>query len=76
VQALTAFASIAYFHQLSPCSSRWPGSGGVAFALVTRRLYPQRYQLLGRVVLDVRERRRWTPTSCRSSGRAAGRHGV
>ena len=29
----------------------------MAFALVTRRLYPQRYQLPGRVVLDVRERR-------------------
>jgi hypothetical protein len=56
VQALTAFASIAYLHQLSPCSSRWPGPAGWR-SLVTRRLYAQRYQLLGRVVLDVRARR-------------------
>jgi hypothetical protein len=53
-----------------------PGSGGVTFALVTRRLYPQRYQLLGRVVLGVRERREMDTDEHRSSGAAAGRHGV
>jgi hypothetical protein len=52
------------------------GSGGVTFALVTRRLYPQRYQLLGRVVLGVRERREMDTDEHRSSGRAAGRPGV
>jgi hypothetical protein len=76
VQALTAFASIAYFHQLSPCSSRWPGSGGVALALVTRRLYPQRYQLLGRVVLDVRERREMDTDELQVVRPRSGRHGV
>jgi amino acid transporter len=33
------------------------GLGGVVFALVVRRFSPRRYEMLGRVVLDVRERR-------------------
>ena len=33
------------------------GFGGIAFALAVRRYSPRRYQMLGRVVLDVRERR-------------------
>jgi len=32
------------------------GAGGVIFALVVRRWAPDRYQLLGRVIMDVRER--------------------
>jgi amino acid transporter len=33
------------------------GVGGIAFALIVRQYSPRRYQMLGRVVLDVRERR-------------------
>jgi amino acid transporter len=33
------------------------GLGGIAFALLVRRFTPRRYEMLGRVVLDVRERR-------------------
>jgi hypothetical protein len=33
------------------------GFGGIVFALLVRRYAPRRYQMLGRVVLDVRERR-------------------
>ena len=32
------------------------GLGGIAFALAVRRFAPRRYEMLGRVVLDVRER--------------------
>jgi amino acid transporter len=32
------------------------GLGGIAFALAVRRFSPRRYEMLGRVVLDVRER--------------------
>jgi hypothetical protein len=30
--------------------------GGLAFALVVKRFYPERYDIIGRVVLDARER--------------------
>ena len=43
--------------QLSPWIVGLAGLGGVVFALAMRRFAPQRYELLGRVVLDVRERR-------------------
>ena len=42
--------------QLSPWIVALTGVGGVVFALSMRRYAPQRYELLGRVVLDVRER--------------------
>jgi len=48
----------------------------VAFALATRRLYLQRYQLLGWVVLDVRARREMDTDELQVVRRAAGRHGV
>ena len=43
--------------RLTPWIVGLAGLGGVAFALLMRRFAPQRYELLGRVVLDVRERR-------------------
>jgi amino acid transporter len=32
------------------------GIGGIAFALVVKRFFPDRYEIIGRVVLDARER--------------------
>jgi len=42
--------------QMSPWIVALTGVGGVVFALAMRRYAPHRYELLGRVVLDVRER--------------------
>ena len=63
--------------QLSPWIVGLAGLGGVVFALAMRRFAPQRYELLGRVVLDVRERRESDADGCRrsrsrSGGRAVG----
>lgn len=41
---------------LSPWIVAIVGIGGVAFALVMRKYAPSRYEIIGRVVLDVRER--------------------
>jgi hypothetical protein len=72
LRALTAFASIAHFHQLTPWIVALAGLGGVAFALVTRRLYAQRDRCSPGSCSTCASDGRWTPTSCRSSGRAAG----
>jgi amino acid transporter len=42
---------------LSPWIVAIVGIGGVAFALVMRKYAPSRYEILGRVVLDARERK-------------------
>ncbi len=52
------------------------GLGGRVFALVTRRSYPQRYELLGRVVLDVRERREMDTDELQVVRPRGGRHGA
>lgn len=41
---------------LSPWIVAIVGIGGIAFALVMRKYVPSRYEIIGRVVLDVRER--------------------
>jgi hypothetical protein len=61
--------------QLSPSIVALAGLGGVIFALVTH-LYPQRYELLGRVVLDVRERRETDTDALQVVRPRSGRHGL
>ena len=50
----TAASDIVF--RLSPWIVGLTGLGGIAFAWVVRRYYPERYERVGRVVLDVRER--------------------
>jgi amino acid transporter len=69
----TAASDIVF--QLSPWIVALAGLGGMVFALVTRRFYPQRYELLGRVVLDVRERREMDTDELQVVRPRSGRHG-
>jgi amino acid transporter len=62
--------------QLSPWIVALARLGGMVFALVTRRFYPQRYELLGRVVLDARERRDMDTDELQVVRPRGGRHGA
>lgn len=72
--AVTAATDIVF--QLSPWIVALAGLGGMVFALVTRRFYPQRYELLCRVVLDVRERRDMDTDELQVVRPRGGRHGA
>jgi hypothetical protein len=62
--------------QLIPWIVGFTGLAGVGFALFVKLKAPARYELVGRVVLDVREREGAIPPPgmARSSWRASGRH--